>query len=50
MTEVEGHSSSAIGTTLHLSPKTMATYRSRRMKKLAVTDVPSRVRLAVPDG
>ncbi|MDD2920138.1 response regulator transcription factor [Rhodoferax sp.] len=44
---VEGHSSSAIGTTLHLSPKTVATYRSRLMKKLAVTDVPSLVRLAV---
>jgi len=44
---VEGHSSSAIGTTLHLSPKTVATYRSRLMKKLAVSDVPSLVRLAV---
>jgi DNA-binding NarL/FixJ family response regulator len=44
---VEGHSSSAIGTTLHLSPKTVATYRSRLMKKLAVGDVPSLVRLAV---
>lgn len=44
---VDGHSSSAIGTTLHLSPKTVATYRSRLMKKLAVSDVPSLVRLAV---
>lgn len=44
---VEGHSSSEIGTTLHLSPKTVATYRSRLMKKLAVSDVPSLVRLAV---
>ncbi len=44
---VEGHSSSAIGSTLHLSPKTVATYRSRLMKKLAVSDVPSLVRLAV---
>lgn len=44
---VDGRSSSAIGTTLHLSPKTVATYRSRLMKKLAVSDVPSLVRLAV---
>jgi DNA-binding NarL/FixJ family response regulator len=44
---VEGQSSSAIGSTLHLSPKTVATYRSRLMKKLAVHDVPSLVRLAV---
>lgn len=44
---VEGDSSAAIGATLHLSPKTVATYRSRLMKKLAVTDVPSLVRLAV---
>ena len=44
---VEGESSAAIGNTLHLSPKTVATYRSRLMKKLDVTDVPSLVRLAV---
>lgn len=44
---VEGHSSADIGNTLHLSPKTVATYRSRLMKKLAVADVPSLVRLAV---
>ncbi|MBE0475390.1 response regulator transcription factor [Rhodoferax sp.] len=44
---VEGQSSAAIGATLHLSPKTVATYRSRLMKKLDVADVPSLVRLAV---
>ena len=44
---VEGQSSAAIGTALHLSPKTVATYRSRLMKKLQVADVPSLVRLAV---
>jgi len=44
---VQGQSSSAIGGTLHLSPKTVATYRSRLMKKLGVTDVPGLVRLAV---
>lgn len=44
---VQGQSSSAIGVTLHLSPKTVATYRSRLMKKLGVSDVPGLVRLAV---
>lgn len=44
---VQGQSSAAIGKTLHLSPKTVATYRSRLMKKLGVADVPGLVRLAV---
>ena len=44
---VQGQSSSAIGVTLHLSPKTVATYRSRLMRKLGVADVPGLVRLAV---
>lgn len=44
---VEGKSSAMIGATLHLSPKTVATYRSRLMKKLGVSDVPGLVRLAV---
>ena len=44
---VQGKSSAAIGITLHLSPKTVATYRSRLMKKLGVSDVPGLVRLAV---
>jgi DNA-binding NarL/FixJ family response regulator len=44
---VQGKSSAVIGNTLHLSPKTVATYRSRLMKKLGVSDVPGLVRLAV---
>jgi len=44
---VTGKSSSAIGTELHLSPKTVATYRSRLMSKLGVDDVPGLVRLAI---
>ena len=44
---VNGKSSSAIGSALHLSPKTVATYRSRLMAKLGVNDVPGLVRLAV---
>ncbi len=44
---VKGNSSAEIGEKLHLSPKTVATYRSRLMAKLQVSDVPALVRLAV---
>jgi DNA-binding NarL/FixJ family response regulator len=44
---VNGESSAHIGLELHLSPKTVATYRSRLMAKLGVNDVASLVRLAV---
>lgn len=44
---VEGLSSAEIGNLLHLSPKTVATYRSRLMAKMGVADVPALVRLAV---
>lgn len=47
---VMGRSSSEIGAALHLSPKTVDSYRSRLMRKLKVQDVPSLVRLAVRDG
>lgn len=47
---VQGQSSAAIGEQLHLSPKTVDTYRSRLMGKLGVTDVPALVRLAVRTG
>lgn len=47
---VRGKSSAAIGTALHLSPKTVDTYRSRLMAKLAVRDLASLVRLAVREG
>lgn len=43
----QGESSSKIGLLLHLSPKTIDTYRSRLMTKLGVQDVTSLVRLAV---
>ena len=42
-----GQSSSQIGESLHLSPKTVATYRSRLMSKLGVHDVAGLVRLAI---
>lgn len=47
---VRGQSSAAIGAALHLSPKTVDTYRSRLMAKLGVHDVASLVLLAVREG
>ncbi|WP_338414367.1 response regulator transcription factor [uncultured Sphaerotilus sp.] len=47
---VRGHSSTEIGTLLHLSPKTVDSYRSRLMGKLGVSDVPALVRLAIRAG
>lgn len=47
---VAGMSSAAIGTELHLSPKTVDTYRSRLMAKLGVHDLANLVRVAVRLG
>lgn len=47
---VQGQSSSEIGRTLHLSPKTVDSYRSRIMAKLATPDVPALVRFAIRTG
>ena len=47
---VRGSSSSAIAEQLHLSPKTVESYRSRLMTKLGVADVPALVRLAIREG
>lgn len=47
---VRGQSSAAIGEALHLSPKTVDSYRSRLMAKLGVADVPALVRLAIREG
>ena len=47
---VRGHSSSSVGQLLHLSPKTVDTYRSRLMGKLGVSDLAGLVRLAVRKG
>ncbi len=44
---VEGHSSAAIGASIHLSPKTVETYRVRLMLKLGVSDVPGLVKFAI---
>ena len=47
---VRGHSSAEIGQMLHLSPKTVDSYRSRLMAKLGVGDVPALVRFAIRTG
>jgi DNA-binding NarL/FixJ family response regulator len=47
---VEGHSSAEIGARIHLSPKTVETYRVRLMHKLGVCDVPGLVKFAIAHG
>jgi two-component system, NarL family, invasion response regulator UvrY len=47
---VQGQTSAAIGEQLHLSPKTVESYRSRLMAKLGVNDLPALVRLAIREG
>ena len=47
---VRGRSSAEIGDLLHLSPKTVDSYRSRLMAKLQVGDLPTLVRLAIREG
>lgn len=47
---VQGQSSAEIGRALHLSPKTVDSYRSRIMSKLATPDVPALVRFAIRKG
>lgn len=44
---VEGKSSSEIAEILHLSPKTIETYRSRMMRKLGISDLPQLVKFAI---
>lgn len=46
----EGKSSAHIATLLHLSPKTIDTYRGRIMGKLGVHDLPALVRFAIEHG
>jgi DNA-binding NarL/FixJ family response regulator len=47
---VEGHSSAAIAERIHLSPKSVETYRSRLMRKLGVSDITSLVKYAIQHG
>lgn len=46
----EGKSSTVIAEALCLSSKTVDTYRSRLMKKLSVSDIPSLVKFAIQHG
>jgi DNA-binding NarL/FixJ family response regulator len=47
---VEGRTSAEIGAALHLSRKTVDTYRSRLMRKLGVHDLPALVKFAIQHG
>ena len=47
---VEGKSSAEIALIVHLSPKSVDTYRSRLMRKLGVPDLPSLVKFAIEHG
>jgi DNA-binding NarL/FixJ family response regulator len=46
----EGKSSSSIADILHLSPKTVETYRSRLMQKLNLSDISGLVKFAIQHG
>lgn len=46
----EGRSSAEIAASIHLSPKTVETYRGRLMAKLGVHDVPGLVKFAIEHG
>ncbi len=47
---VEGKSSADIGECLHLSPKTVESYRSRLMRKLGIPDLPGLIKFAIHQG
>lgn len=47
---VEGRSSAEIAALIHLSPKSVDTYRSRLMKKLGIPDVTGLVKFAIQHG
>ena len=47
---VEGKTSAEIAGSIHLSPKTVDTYRSRLMQKLSIHDLPGLVKFAIKQG
>ncbi len=47
---VEGKTSAEIGKSLHLSPKTVESYRSRMMQKLGISDLPELIKFAIKHG
>ncbi len=46
----DGHSSAEIGAKLHLSPKTVDSYRSRMMQKLHLADLAAVIKFAIQHG
>ena len=47
---VEGKSNKEIALVLHLSPKSIETYRSRLIRKLGIRDIPGLVKFAIQQG
>jgi DNA-binding NarL/FixJ family response regulator len=47
---VEGKSAASVARKLHLSPRTIETYKARLMRKLGLSDLPSLVKFAVRHG
>ena len=47
---LEGKSSAEIGKQLFLSAKTVETYRSRMMRKLGISDIPTLIKFAIQHG
>jgi DNA-binding NarL/FixJ family response regulator len=47
---VEGKSAAAVARKLHLSPRTIETYKARLMRKLGLSDLPALVKFAVRHG
>ena len=47
---VEGKTSAEIGKDLHLSPKTVESYRSRMMQKLGIADLAELIKFAIKHG
>jgi DNA-binding NarL/FixJ family response regulator len=47
---VEGKSAASVARKLHLSPRTIETYKARLMRKLGLTDLPALVKFAVRHG
>lgn len=46
----DGHSSAEIGAMLHLSPKTVDSYRSRLMQKLHISELAGLIKFAIQHG
>jgi DNA-binding NarL/FixJ family response regulator len=47
---LEGKTSAEIGKSIHLSPKTVESYRSRMMQKLGISDLPELIKFAIKHG